>query len=681
MEFVNPWFLTGLSALAIPVIIHLFNFHRYRKVYFTNVRFLKAIKVQTQKQSRLRSIILLIIRLLAIACIVLAFAQPFIPQGKIIQKPGATNAVSIYLDNSLSMQAEGEKGMLIEMAREKIIDILSAYAPTDVFQLMTNDLEGRYQHFVTKEQFRTFLSEVRLSPAVKPISDIIRYQHNLLNSNNSANKTAFLVSDFQRSSFISQAQKDSLIIPTILIPVGSVVKSNVSVDSCWFASPIQQLGINSTLSIRLRNYSENNIENLPVRLIINNIQRGQANVTINPWSAGTVDLVYTPMESGFQEGYIQIDNSPIIFDNQLFISYEVRKTLPVLIVNEEDGQSPVEKLFRSDSGFATTTVGWRAIDYAQFMQNDLIVLNGLASIGKGLTTELLKAVESGRNVVVIPAYNANIADYSAFFSAFGAGMTMIPDTSRTTVNKIVTESPLYFEAFEKIPENADYPIVNFHYRYSPPLSSNAENLVILKGDDPFLTAFPVKKAMVYLLASPLDLKYTNFSNNELFIPTFINMALLSKPQHKLFGTLGIQEHFRQNITDNTSESVLHVKMDNNKTDIIPVMQQQDQQSAIITGNEFSEAGNYKVFDDAEQIGVISLNYDRTESDPYCYPADSLQNVLNKMNYKQVYLLKDNNIPVSAALTELNHGIRFWKLFVFLSLLFLTSEVILLRFWK
>ncbi len=48
MEFTNPGFLYGLFALAIPVIIHLFNFRRFRKVYFTNVKFIEELKQETQ---------------------------------------------------------------------------------------------------------------------------------------------------------------------------------------------------------------------------------------------------------------------------------------------------------------------------------------------------------------------------------------------------------------------------------------------------------------------------------------------------------------------------------------------------------------------------------------------------------------------------------------------------------
>src|SRR3954466_8318477 len=79
MHFIYPGFLFALFTLSIPVIVHLFNFRRFKKIYFTNVRFLREIKQDTQSKSRLRHLLILISRILAVTFLVLAFAQPYIP--------------------------------------------------------------------------------------------------------------------------------------------------------------------------------------------------------------------------------------------------------------------------------------------------------------------------------------------------------------------------------------------------------------------------------------------------------------------------------------------------------------------------------------------------------------------------------------------------------------------------
>ena len=87
MSFLNPYLLWGLLAVSIPVIIHLFNFRRFRRIYFTNVKFLEELQQQTRRQSQLRHILVMILRMLAITSLVLAFAQPYIPLDKTGAKP------------------------------------------------------------------------------------------------------------------------------------------------------------------------------------------------------------------------------------------------------------------------------------------------------------------------------------------------------------------------------------------------------------------------------------------------------------------------------------------------------------------------------------------------------------------------------------------------------------------
>src|SRR5690348_11567661 len=113
MNFLYPGFLFALFAVAIPVIVHLFNFRRFKKVLFTNVRFLKEIKQDTRARSNLKHLLILISRILAVIFLVLAFAQPYIPS-KNHAAMKERNKVSIYIDNSFSMDAVGRNGSLIE---------------------------------------------------------------------------------------------------------------------------------------------------------------------------------------------------------------------------------------------------------------------------------------------------------------------------------------------------------------------------------------------------------------------------------------------------------------------------------------------------------------------------------------------------------------------------------------
>src|SRR5215831_146795 len=127
MSFLYPGFLFALSAIAIPIIIHLFNFRRYKTVYFSNVKFLRDVKEKTDARSRLKHLLILCCRILAIIFLVLAFAQPYIKTGASTQIPGR-KAVSIFIDNSFSMGQLSQDVPLLEQATLKARQIAAAYA-------------------------------------------------------------------------------------------------------------------------------------------------------------------------------------------------------------------------------------------------------------------------------------------------------------------------------------------------------------------------------------------------------------------------------------------------------------------------------------------------------------------------------------------------------------------------
>ena len=133
MHFKNPEILYALILLIIPILVHLFQLQRFVKVPFTNVKFLKNIEQQTRKSARIKKWLILATRLLAFACLIIAFAQPYFSDFS-SDKKFSTN---IYLDNSFSMQAKGENGELLKSTIQKIVK-QSNFSTTEL-SIFTND--------------------------------------------------------------------------------------------------------------------------------------------------------------------------------------------------------------------------------------------------------------------------------------------------------------------------------------------------------------------------------------------------------------------------------------------------------------------------------------------------------------------------------------------------------------
>jgi hypothetical protein len=137
MSFLYPSFLWALGVLSIPILIHLFNFRRTTKVFFSSTRFLKHVKEVTVARRKLKHYLILASRLLFLLFLVFTFAQPIIPAH---EQVGSNRNILLYLDNSQSMSAQaGEKTRGLDHAVRMAESIVETFPPDTHYKLITND--------------------------------------------------------------------------------------------------------------------------------------------------------------------------------------------------------------------------------------------------------------------------------------------------------------------------------------------------------------------------------------------------------------------------------------------------------------------------------------------------------------------------------------------------------------
>jgi hypothetical protein len=681
MEFVNPGFLYGLFAISIPIIIHLFNFRRFKKIYFSNVSFIRELKQQTQKQSRLKHLLILLMRILAIIAIVLAFAQPYFPVSKNIIQPEEKNVVSIYVDNSFSMQAASEKGMLLDEARERAKEIASVYKSSDLFQLLTNDFEGRHQRFVSREEFLDFIDEIQVSPVVKTLPDIISRQQVLFEDNPSNAKTAYVISDFQQNFLTMELQGFDSTLNTLFIPLESINKDNLYIDSCWFETPVHQMNQNAELKVKIRNSSGNSYEKIPVKLTINGKQKALASFDIKENGTTDVSLPYTNYESGIQHAELEINDFTINFDDKLWLSYFVSSLTPILCINGNDENVFLNSLFEKDSLFRFDNVNEGNIGYSDFANYQLIILNELKSVSSGLIQQIIPFVQNGGSLVVLPWAGMKGLEYSEFLRLLNSGGYGLLDTANTGVSYINLEHPLYSNVFDEIPENLDLPVVFKHFPIQVESRTRQETLLELQSKGPFLSVFNAEKGKVYLFAVPFNTDFSNFPRHAIFVPTLYKIAVSSVIEENLYYSIGKDEVITIGSLDLGNEDVLHLKMLNSDFDVIPEHRRQNSSIDLFTRGQINQAGNYELLKADQPVKGISFNYDRAESEMVFYSSEMLKEYIAENELNNIQVLTTTGKPFVQSLAEYSQGIRLWKLFVILALAFLLAETLLIRLMK
>jgi hypothetical protein len=675
MQFLYPTFLFALAALAIPIIIHLFYFRRFKKVYFTNVRFLKEVKEETSARQKLRNLLVLLMRCLAVTFLVLAFAQPFIPQD--VEVKQGENAVSVFVDNSFSMSALSEDVPLLEKAKQRAKEIISAYSVEDRFQVLTNDFEGRHQRLVSKEEAIGLVDDIRVTPAVRELSRILTRQQQVLNSGKGQNKVSYVISDFQKNVSDLENFKDTLLAVN-LVPLQSVQEKNVSIDSAWFEAPVQMLSQPNPLLVKLKNWSNEDAENVRLSVRYNNEVKPVGELAI-PANASVIDTVNVTIQTtGWHEAELTVTDYPVQFDDRYFFTYKVADVINVLVIDEVAPDPFLQAAFKGIGYFKVTNQLSRNLDYSKFSTYQLIICNGLLSISSGLAFELKQYVQNGGNLVVFPAANANVGSYQSFLQSIPANELQNFEQQERTVSDVNTEEFVFKDVFENKSANLKLPVTKGNFRLSTLASRGEERLLTYRDGNTFLGKYKSGQGILYLCSAPLDEQYSNLARSgEIFIPMLYKMAISSARERPIAYTIGRDETIEADNVVRGGESVYKLKGD--KEEFIP--QQRIVASKVFLGvqNQILKAGYYDLFlTEDTTLAKFAFNYDRRESNLAYLSADQL---------KEKALPNVSVLTGSAAanfeevVSDRSRGVVLWKWCVILALLALAAEVLLLRFWK
>lgn len=679
MTFTAPLFLIGLVAIAIPIAVHLFNFRRYKKVYFSNVEKLEQIQTETRRQSTLRQLLILLCRILAITFLVLAFAQPTIFDKTNTLKPGA-NDVSIYIDNSFSMENSNGSTTLLELAKTKAREIIAAYGQTDRFHLITNDLEGRHFHWVTKDEVMLLIDDLQTSSASPTLSAIARHQFDFLRSGQNTNKQAYILSDFQASvSDFELFPTDSTISAT-LIPLESTSQSNIYIDSLAFNAPVFYKGFSVTAELWLRNDGDEDLTKIPVSLYTNNRQRAITTVDIPAHSSATATMHFTADEGGIIDGYVETTDYPITFDDRYYFTLNIRDRIKMLTVEGNEQNKYIARLFNDDSSVAYRTALIRQMNYSDLENNDIIILDELPSLSTGMVHSLHSFVDDGGTLVIIPANEIDENSYNEALRTFSAPQFSGINKARLTAATIDFNNSLYLNVFNSKNNTSDLemPSVSSYHRLSASANTLRESIITLANGDDYLSVTPCGSGRIYLFAAPLRDANTDFVKQALFVPTLYNMALYSirptPPSSTLGSTLPIP------LTENYAigEGSTRLVSPQLQFEEIPDIRRNGNTSTLIPHGTLRNAGNYHLTQDGQSKEGLSFNYSRRESQMDFLGRDALTKALKDYNLSKYAIVRNVDKPLDNYLKEQMQGRRLWHWCIILALLMLALEVALLR---
>jgi hypothetical protein len=642
MHFKNPEILYFLFLLIVPILVHLFQLRRFKTSYFTNVRFLKELAIQTRKSSKIKKRLLLATRLLLLTCVILAFAQPFF---EAIDSKNAANEMYIVLDNSFSMQAKGKKGELLKRA---VQELLENTPETAKFSLLTNT-ENFWNTDI--KSAKNSLQNLKYSATPFELSAITAK----IKAHKSANKKDIVII----TDAVGLAEKDVKNIdfdekPYFIIPKAEQ-KNNISIDSVFINQTLENF---YEIGINLSAYGE---DFKPVSMALYNQKKLIAKTIIN-FDSKKKKVNFTIPKEAFH-GYVVIEDNCLAYDNTLFFSISKAKKTNVISIGEPEKSNFLSRIYTS-SEFNYNNYSLSSLDYNSIEKQNTIILNELTEVPQALQTTLKAFVSKGGNLVVIPSEKSSLSNLNTFLANFGKIQFKNLENKSKLITKINFDHPLFSGVFENKITNFQYPKTNSSFEISSPYPA----VLSYEDQSTFVTMIQNPVAGITVFSAPLNSGNSNFQQSPLIVPLFYKMGQNNQKTGVNALTIGNNQPYFVDVLL-SKDAILEVK--GTEDSFIPI-QQILNNKVKLTFNDFPDtAGNYSIFDKKESVENLSFNYNRSESN------------LSQVNTNVVSDFKtaDTISTIFNTLQTERTDSQIWKWFVIFALLFLALEMAIIKFVK
>lgn len=396
-HFLNPAFVLGGASLVLaPILIHLINRLRYRKVRFAAMEFLLQSQQRNRRRVLLEQLLLLLLRIFAVLGIVALVARLVLDPSELSLFQGSRSHHVVLLDDSGSMRDQlGEKTAFASALDviTKLVAEGSRRPGTQKFTLIA--LSNPSQPiFTQKEVSAEFDIELRsklesLKPTHQSLSLIsgLEGARTVLLDDRAAVRNLHVISDFRRSNWDDQQSLGKIVkeldaASVALNFVKTAGRRNANLGITGFTGDIKvaSTGVPVRLTVAVKNYSEQVANNVAIA-VVQDGQKLPLTVTFDKIEAGVE--VRQEFDVSFDApGKHRVDLSlppdSLLMDNSRHLGLEVAPVNRVLIIEgnpaDDDGDYLADALAADPSitGFAPQ------IESADFLRRQS--LDGFQSI-------------------------------------------------------------------------------------------------------------------------------------------------------------------------------------------------------------------------------------------------------------------------------------------------------------
>ena len=707
MNFLNPLFLFGLAAAAIPVLIHLFTRRKPREVRFPSLEFLAEVNQSEIRRLRLKQWLLLALRTLAVALLAMAMARPSMKGGAAGRGAAASTLVAL-VDVSGSMGAPDAEGRpLTATARRVVESLLATLGPADELLLVPYD---RAVHPLSEKPLadaaRLRAAAQALTPSASATDHVaaLELAGRALAQSRALNRELFWISDFQRTGFggAPAAGGSGLERPpgpwnevrVYLVPLTPRSRANAALTGASLAPsadptqpPALEVGAVSYDAVSGSGSQDFALEARELAragdargaaqgsdadgsaLAPGDASLGRGFVSLGARGEGHTLLPLTRApETG---GEVLLPDDALALDNRCVFAAGRAGTLRV-VLREDGPPSPLRLALEAGSPASGLSV--RALDASQLAQGvgdaDLLVVGDVERLGSSEMQRLLDFHRAGGGVLLVPGTRADLAFWNDLLHQLGAG-TLGPDTpaggpgaagsgAAWRLLRAVTGHAV----LDGFPTRPGEPLTQARFTRVPEFTPAPGARVLLRFDDAH--AALVEAGRVLVLATPLDAARSDFALSGAFLPLVHQAARVlargtAAPSLHPGDTWSAPASAEWRIEDETGHD-------------IPVSVETSGGATRAVSVPLERTGLYRAFAGPELRASFAVNPDPAEGDLAPMPEASLIAAFPTGRARVLRVGDD----LAARVREARFGRELWPEFVLLALLLLFAESVIGR---
>ncbi len=703
MNFLNPFFLVGLAAVGIPLVIHLINLRKPERIAFSTTAFLEELRKSTIRRLRIRDYLLLALRILAIIFFVLALAGPFLP-GQWAGSASSDEPVvyAVMLDNSPSMGQIDKNGPYEVQAKNLLRQFIQHARKQDRFLMVNTNGELSNSNILDRDAALQWLDQVKIENSGDFIKERLDRIYRDLKGRPDVRQMGIWVTDAQQTVMHEaipewRKQNARYDLKWRFFKIGEKAQDNMAISNISLKSSIISRNHPFTLQVSVRNFGEHPVENAFLSLQIGKKILGQYQVKLNAEGSGQYLFEVSPGDGDYTRGVCILEGDPFGFDNKRYFSVHLPAHKRILLVQPSPGpdKEHAEYLANAlnaarETGSAVTikTVLPGQLTDQDWNNADAIILNGLRTIPAYLSDPLKNYVQYGHGLVIYPSPRADIASYNKFLSSLGIGQVSgirgvwgaFKQVGR--FQAVHGGHPVLNEIFDLKKNERIHirePRLFCYWVFSPAENGNTHTIISSDLREPLLLEGQYGKGKILLSLIGNDPGWSDYVSNPLYAPVQYRTALYAASLHEGgLRTYTMGRPFVSLLNARVNDVAIEMNGRTIHPEVIPV-----RQGTRIRYSAEAWTPGWAVVRYGGKKKYIAVNPDIIESDFATLDIKELHAKLNDLLYNNgiVDVSRAGPAGVDRAIEAAGYGREIWYWFLWPGLLTLLAESVISKRYK